>query len=238
MDTQPLLEMGSPTRAGYVALVGKPNVGKSSLLNRFTDQKLSIVTALPQTTRDRVVGIDTRDGVQMVLLDTPGLVEPQYLLHESMLHAARGTLTEADVILLLLDGTDTAPTLDEQALIALHAQRAKLLPVVNKVDIAAEESVKQLTAWAADRFQAQALPVSAVPVPAGRDLFAARALFRRGTDSRNRLGVVPSRNSIQRGGEGGRISRVSNPCSYSREHFCGAGIAEGDPDRAAWVRDP
>ena len=74
-----------PTRAGTVALVGLPNVGKSSLLNRLLGSKLSIVTPFAQTTRERVVGIDSRDGVQMVFLDTPGIVAPAYLLHHSLI---------------------------------------------------------------------------------------------------------------------------------------------------------
>src|SRR5687768_15751448 len=91
------------TRAGYVALVGYPNAGKSSLMNRLVEQKLSIVTPLAQTTRERVLGIDTRDGVQMVFVDTPGLVEPRYLLHRAMLHAATEVISDADVVLLLVD---------------------------------------------------------------------------------------------------------------------------------------
>ena len=96
---------GAPaeTRAGYVALVGYPNAGKSSLMNRLVEQKLSIVTPLAQTTRERVLGIDTRDGVQMVFVDTPGLVEPRYLLHKSMLHQAMEVIHDSDVVLLLVD---------------------------------------------------------------------------------------------------------------------------------------
>jgi GTP-binding protein Era len=76
------------TKAGHVALVGFPNVGKSSLMNRLVEQKLSIVTPFAQTTRERVLGIDSRDGVQMIFLDTPGLVDPRYLLHRAMMHIA------------------------------------------------------------------------------------------------------------------------------------------------------
>src|SRR5690606_15316248 len=75
-------------RAGYVALVGRPNVGKSSLLNAMVGERLSIVTPRAQTTRERVMGILTRDDAQIVFVDTPGILEPRYLLQEAMLQAA------------------------------------------------------------------------------------------------------------------------------------------------------
>src|SRR5215216_3165343 len=93
------------TKAGLVALVGFPNVGKSSLMNRLVEQKLSIVTPLAQTTRERVLGIDTRGGVQMVFIDTPGLVDARYLLHRAMMHEATEVIRDADVVLLLVDAS-------------------------------------------------------------------------------------------------------------------------------------
>jgi ribosome biogenesis GTPase A len=77
------------TRAGIVTIVGRPNVGKSTLLNRLVGEKLAITSEKPQSTRDRVVGIRTESGVQMVFLDTPGLLEPRYALHGAMLATAR-----------------------------------------------------------------------------------------------------------------------------------------------------
>ena len=85
----------APTRAGTVALVGLPNAGKSSLLNRLLGSKLSIVTPFAQTTRERVVGIDSRDGVQMVFVDTPGIVRPAYLLHRSLLELVEESMADA-----------------------------------------------------------------------------------------------------------------------------------------------
>ena len=94
-----------PTRAGYVTLVGRPNAGKSTLLNRLIGQHLSIVTAKAQTTWQRVTGILTSGSDQLIFLDTPGLLEVQDLFQRAMLGAALQALSEADVVLLVIDCT-------------------------------------------------------------------------------------------------------------------------------------
>lgn len=101
-----------PTRAGTVALVGLPNAGKSSLLNQLLGSKLSIVTPFAQTTRERVIGIDTRDGVQMVFIDTPGIVRPAYLLHRSLIELVDETISDADVVVLVTDASRPVPELE------------------------------------------------------------------------------------------------------------------------------
>ena len=141
----------TPTRAGYVALVGMPNAGKSSLMNHMVDQKLSIVTPFAQTTRERVLGIDTRDGVQMVFLDTPGLVDPRYLLHRSMLQVALDVIGEADVVLLLVDAAGEMPELGDEAMALLRRHRS-LLVVSNKKDVAPKEKRERVRRWAGERF--------------------------------------------------------------------------------------
>src|SRR5687768_6857690 len=98
------------TKAGFVALVGRPNVGKSSLMNAMIGEKLSIVTPRAQTTRDKVMGIYTSDGAQIVFVDTPGLLEPSYALHRSMLETALEAVRDSDLVLLLLDPTDRKST--------------------------------------------------------------------------------------------------------------------------------
>lgn len=95
------------TRAGIVAVVGKPNVGKSTLLNRLIGQKLAITSSKPQSTRDRVTGILTLPGAQIVLVDTPGLLDPKYALQRAMRATAIEALTDADVVLYLVDATET-----------------------------------------------------------------------------------------------------------------------------------
>ena len=155
-----LPDAGEPveTRAGYVALVGYPNAGKSSLMNRLVEQKLSIVTPLAQTTRERVLGIDTRGGVQMVFVDTPGLVEPRYLLHRSMLHAATQVIADADVVLLLVDAAAHSGVPEFSPDVLELLERAKSLVVVaNKTDAARPTQVARVREWARERFPAAAV---------------------------------------------------------------------------------
>ena len=151
----------APTRAGHVALVGYPNAGKSSLMNRLVEQKLSIVTPLAQTTRERVLGIDTRDGVQMVFVDTPGLVEPRYLLHRAMLHAATEVIDDADVVLLLVDASAADPALPEQLVGFLDRARS-LIVVANKIDVASPAQRARVAGWARERFGAEPVEASAL----------------------------------------------------------------------------
>src|SRR3982751_5464707 len=123
------------TRAGIVTVVGKPNAGKSTLLNRIIGEKLSIVSPKPQSTRDRIVGIHTTGDVQMLILDTPGLLQPRYPLQQAMRGTALSALDEADVVLYLIDGTEGhAPSLMEAAALQ-RPPRAPVLVAINKVDV-------------------------------------------------------------------------------------------------------
>ena len=122
------------TRAGIVTVVGKPNAGKSTLLNRIVGEKLAIVSAKPQSTRDRVVGILTADDTQMVVLDTPGLLNPRYELHRAMRTTALRALADADVIVYLADATERVPPTLEEAAELTAAPRAPVILALNKVD--------------------------------------------------------------------------------------------------------
>ncbi|HEX2204633.1 MAG TPA: GTPase Era [Longimicrobium sp.] len=153
-------EEQEPTKAGYVALIGFPNVGKSSLMNRLVEQKLSIVTPLAQTTRERVLGIDTRGNVQMVFVDTPGLVDPRYLLHRAMMHEATEVLDDADVVLLLVDASLGAPRFREDVL-ALIERASGLMVVSNKIDVAPDADRAAVRAWAKEALSAEPFEVSA-----------------------------------------------------------------------------
>lgn len=145
-------ELESPTespgrqRAGYVALVGRPNAGKSTLLNRFVGEKLSIVTSKAQTTWQRVTGIVTSDEAQMIFLDTPGLLEARDLLQESMVREAMDALSDADVTVLVLDARRMPDATEGRALVKiLAATKAPILVALNKVDTIPDDEVSRLT---------------------------------------------------------------------------------------------
>ncbi len=123
------------TRAGIVTVAGKPNAGKSTLLNRMVGQKLAITSQKPQTTRDRVVGILTSGDVQMIVFDTPGLLEPKYELQKAMRSTALRALDEADVIVYLADASDGAPAALDEAAGLESPPRARVIEVLNKSDL-------------------------------------------------------------------------------------------------------
>ncbi|HIA73969.1 MAG TPA: GTPase Era [Gemmatimonadetes bacterium] len=136
------------TRAGYITLVGRPNAGKSTLLNHLVGEHLSIVTAKAQTTWQRVTGILSTGNDQMIFLDTPGLLEVRDLLQRTMLRAALEALAEADIIILVVDAT-TGPSSRETAstLTALKENAAPLHVALNKVDIADKEAIRAWENW-------------------------------------------------------------------------------------------
>jgi GTPase len=126
--------LSSMPRAGIVTVAGKPNVGKSTLLNRIVGQKLSITSPKPQSTRDRIVGIHTANDAQMVILDTPGLLNPRYPLQEAMLAAALRALEEADVIVYLADATEGSPPPLAEAAGVASPIRPPVVLALNKAD--------------------------------------------------------------------------------------------------------
>ncbi|MCB0142634.1 MAG: GTPase Era, partial [Caldilineaceae bacterium] len=96
-------ELPADHRSGFVAVIGRPNVGKSTLFNRVLEQKIAITSPKPQTTRDQVLGIYTTDAMQVIFLDTPGIHEPQHRLGEYMMGVVAETLADADLVLWLVD---------------------------------------------------------------------------------------------------------------------------------------
>jgi GTP-binding protein Era len=121
-------------KSGFVSFLGRPNAGKSTLLNRIIGQKLSIVSPKPQSTRDRIVGIHTSGDVQAIILDTPGLLNPKYPLQHAMRAAALAALNDADVVLYLVDGTEPIEPLNAVARID-EPIRTPTITVVNKTDL-------------------------------------------------------------------------------------------------------
>jgi len=151
-------------KAGYVAIVGEPNVGKSTLLNALLEQKISIVTSKPQTTRQRVLGILSREDAQIIFLDTPGLLKPQYLLHQEMVKSAESALAEADVVLVMTQpsqGTEL-PVEVRERILPLYKSKPVLL-IINKADKVNKADLLPMIALFAkpDQFK-EIIPVSAL----------------------------------------------------------------------------
>src|SRR5205807_8739497 len=125
----------APHRAGFAAIVGRPNVGKSTLLNRLLGQKLAIVSHKPQTTRGRILGVVTRPDAQIALLDTPGLHTAKGGLNARMVQQALQTLSDADVALFLIEaGTPAIDSATHRALDQVVAAHKPTLLVINKID--------------------------------------------------------------------------------------------------------
>jgi GTP-binding protein Era len=121
-------------RAGFVAIVGRPNAGKSTLLNRFVGQKVAIVTSKPQTTRNRIQGIVTRPEGQIVFIDTPGLHEGRTSLNRQMMREVAAALEGIDVLLLMIDAMYTLPQADELLLQKAKRFEGKTILALNKID--------------------------------------------------------------------------------------------------------
>jgi GTPase len=152
------------TRSGFVALVGRPNAGKSTLLNRLIGEKLSIVTPKAQTTWQRVTGIHTSERAQAVFFDTPGILDARDLLQRAMLHQALEALREADLVVVVVDATDAPLRERDRTAIesALAESSAPRLLVANKVDRASNEQVDSVLIWGRDMLRAEVLPISAL----------------------------------------------------------------------------
>lgn len=153
----------SPTRAGYVSLVGRPNAGKSTLMNQLIGQKLSIITPKAQTTWRCVTGIRTTETVQAIFLDTPGLLLPRDLLQRCMLAEALKAVREADVIVLLIDATTS---LEEAERITIgeviSVTSSPIFVVLNKIDEASPDGIAALAQWATSEFGHEVRGISAL----------------------------------------------------------------------------
>ncbi|MFO7259329.1 MAG: GTPase Era [Bacteroidota bacterium] len=120
-----------PFKSGFVSIVGKPNVGKSTLMNRLVGEPLSIITPKAQTTRHRIMGIINGDGYQIVYSDTPGILEPKYALHEAMMRYVKVSLEDADLVLLLVEPDEK---FDADTYGRFNRLSVPLILVINKAD--------------------------------------------------------------------------------------------------------
>src|ERR687893_2991285 len=122
-------------RSGYASLVGRPNAGKSTLLNRIIGTKVAIVSDKPQTTRNRIVAVKNLPGGQIVFVDTPGIHRPLHRLNVRMVDAAVETLREVDVVALIFDASSRPGQGDEYVVKLLEGVRAPVVLVLNKIDL-------------------------------------------------------------------------------------------------------
>lgn len=129
-------------KAGYINIIGKPNAGKSTLSNLLIGEKLSIITPKASTTRHRILGLINTDEYQMVLSDTPGIIEPAYTLHESMMNAVKDSIEDADVLIILVDVNQ--PDWKEEYIKMVAKSEAKKLLVINKLDTSTPEKVQKV----------------------------------------------------------------------------------------------
>ena len=158
-------------RSGFVNIIGNPNVGKSTLMNRLVGERLSIITSKAQTTRHRIMGIVNGDDFQIVYSDTPGILKPNYKLQEKMMKFVRGAITDADVLLYV---TDTVEDSDRSADIVEKVRLAGIptIVVINKVDITTPERLNAIV----EKWQAL-LPEAIIAPCSARENFNVEGVF-------------------------------------------------------------
>jgi GTP-binding protein Era len=159
-ETDDLSDGEAADRSGFVTFVGRPNVGKSSLVNAICGRKISIVSDKPQTTRHRIMGVLTRPGSQLVFVDTPGLHKPVTALGQRVNATALDSVNDVDVTCLVLDATQAFGSGDRW--VADRIDVANSIVIVNKIDIARRERVLKMLTAAAELGAAAYFPVSAV----------------------------------------------------------------------------
>lgn len=152
-----------PHRAGFVSIIGKPNVGKSTLMNALVGERLSIVTSKAQTTRHRILGILNGDDFQLIYSDTPGIIQPKYELHNAMMSFVYSSLEDADVVLFV---TDIYEKHDEEPVVERLRKMTDtpIILLVNKIDQANQEEVEAKLAYWKEQLPdaAEVLPISAL----------------------------------------------------------------------------
>lgn len=164
-------------KAGFVSLIGRPNVGKSTLMNRLIGQKIAITSKKPQTTRNRIQTVYTSEEGQIVFLDTPGIHKSKNKLGDYMVHVAERTISEVDVILWLVEPTDYIGAGERHILERLKKTKTPVILVMNKVDkVTREELIRFIDAYRKEMDFAEIVPVSALKGENTEELI--RCIFR------------------------------------------------------------
>lgn len=158
-------------KAGFVNIIGNPNVGKSTLMNAFVGEKLSIITSKAQTTRHRILGIVNGENFQVILSDTPGIIKPAYELQESMMDFVKSAFEDADVLLYMVE-IGEQELKDEVFFNKITNSKIPVLLLLNKIDKSDQEQLEaQVQLWAAKVPNAEIIPISALEAFQVKEVF-------------------------------------------------------------------
>lgn len=150
-------------KSGFVSIIGRPNVGKSTLINRLVGEKIAIISSKPQTTRNNILGILTKDDMQIVFTDTPGIHEPTSKLAELMVKNATEAMHDTDVILFLVEPIANVGRTEERIIEGLRKQKAPVILVINKIDTVKKDVLLEVIAKYTEKFDFYAVvPISAM----------------------------------------------------------------------------
>lgn len=157
------MEQNKNFKSGYVAIAGKPNVGKSTLINDYMECKLSIVTPKPQTTRKKIMGVLTKENYQIVFFDTPGIMEPKYELQKYMVNEAYAAIEDADVVLMMAEPFEPPSEQDKEIFNKLFKLNIPIILAINKIDLVEKDSLIPVIAAYGNQFKfAEIVPISAL----------------------------------------------------------------------------
>ena len=149
-------------KAGFVNIVGNPNVGKSTLMNSLVGEKLSIITSKAQTTRHRILGIVNGDDFQLVLSDTPGVIKPSYELQSSMMDFVKSAIEDADVLIYMIEIGESSLK-DENLFNKIKSSSIPVVVLINKIDLSNQEELEnQVSEWSKKLPNAEIFPISAL----------------------------------------------------------------------------
>ncbi len=154
---------GQKFKSGFISIIGRPNVGKSTLLNALLGEKIAIISDKPQTTRNRILGIVNRPGAQLVFMDTPGIHKPMHRMNEFMVRTALATYNEVDVILMLVEATEQPGGGDRYIIETLSQVKTPVFLLINKIDLIGKEALLPLMQGCSRLYNfAEIIPISAL----------------------------------------------------------------------------
>jgi len=149
-------------RAGFINIIGNPNVGKSTLMNNLVGEKLSIITSKAQTTRHRILGIVNGDNFQLIFSDTPGIIKPSYELQDSMMDFVKSALEDADVLIYMVEIGEKSIK-DSEVHDKIQSAKIPTIILLNKIDLSTQEDIKnQINLWSNQYPDTEIYPVSAL----------------------------------------------------------------------------